>query len=247
MLFLTYHIIADSETGAGELFTVSAKTLREHLTRLKMHGFEAGTVDALTSGQLAGKRCFVTFDDGTIDHLDTVAPILEGEGFRGVFFIPTEKIGGTGRLERSHIEELHRRGHEIGCHSHEHRRLDTMSDWELDRQLEQSCELLGEITGSRPRILAPPGGYTGRRVRSACERAGMKALRTMKWGINQKPDLLDLETIALYRDFPMARFEKILNGQGLRSLRALYFGKQMLKALLPISLYERARNLVFRK
>lgn len=247
MLFLTYHTIADSAPGPGELFTVSAEALQAHLSLLVRCGFAPGSIDDLTSERCGPKSCFITFDDGTLDHFEVVTPILESRNLRGIFFVPTEKLGGKGRLERSHIAELHQRGHVIGCHGHEHRRLDALSDSEIDEQLARSCGLLGEITGHRPVILAPPGGYTNGRVRAACSRAGMKALRTMKWGMNQKPALLDLETIALHRDFPVARFEKILNGQGLRSLRALYFGKQMLKALLPISLYERARNLVFRK
>jgi peptidoglycan/xylan/chitin deacetylase (PgdA/CDA1 family) len=247
MLFLTYHSITNADSKPEELFAVSAARLREQLTLLKRSGFEQGCLRGLFLKETAQKVCFVTFDDGTIDHFEIVAPILESEGVRGIFFVPTEKIGGNGRLERIHIAELYRRGHVIGCHSHAHRRLDKLDDREIDDQLRKSIGLIGEITGTRPTILAPPGGYTNSRVRAACERAGLLGLRTMKWGLNKKMDLLDLETIALHRDFPMARFEKILNGRGLRSLRMIYFSKQMLKALIPISLYERARNLVFRK
>lgn len=247
MLFLTYHIIADTAPKSGDLFTVRGDALSEQLNHLKQSGFESGNMSDLLESRPGGKSCFVTFDDGTVDHYETVAPILEMSGFRGIFFVPTEKIGGKGRLARGEIAELNKRGHEIGCHSHEHRRLDTLSENEIDAQLERSCGMLGEITGQRPRILAPPGGYTNGKVRAACERAGMKALRTMKWGLNERVNLANLETIALYRDFPMARFEKILNGQGLRRLKALYFGKQLLKSILPLSLYEQARSIVFRK
>ena len=247
MLFLTYHIVSEPKADASGLFTVRPAVLREHLSRVLGAGFKPANASDLAIGRADAKSCFFTFDDGSIDHYETVAPTLETHGLRGIFFVPTEKIGGKGRLERSHIAELHKRGNEIGCHSHEHRRLDALSNSAIDDQLARSCGMLGEITGHHPVILAPPGGYTNGKVRAACARAGMQALRTMKWGLNEKPNLSDLETIALYRDFPMARFEKILNGKGLRRLRALYFGKQMLKALLPISLYERTRNLVFRK
>ena len=247
MIFLTYHAIADSEPKSEELFSVSVAALREHISRVHQRGFEPGNVGDLTSGRCGARSFFITFDDGTIDHFKIVAPILESHGLRGIFFVPTEKLGLPGRLERHQVKDLHDRGHEIGCHSHEHRRLDRMSADEIAEQLERSCNLLGEITGQRPRILAPPGGYTNGRVRAACANAGMRALRTMKWGLNKKANFFDLETIALHRDFPIARFEKIIDGRGLWRLRATYVGKQMLKSLLPIGLYEHARNFVFRK
>lgn len=235
MLFLTYHEISAEALAANGLFTVSAETLEKHVAIISERRFESISADDLLVGRVNEQSIILTFDDGTIDHFEIVAPLLERHGISGIFFVPTEKLGMPGRLERQHVKELHDRGHEIGCHSHEHRRMDWMSAPEIANQLRRSCDILGEITGQSPRILAPPGGYTNGRV------------RTMKWGVNRNLKMDDLETIALHRDFPIARFGKILDGQGLWRLRATYVGKQMLKSLLPINLYEHARNFVFRK
>ena len=247
MLFLTYHEISAAALNANGLFTVGADTVEKHIATLRERQFEPKNASDLVAGRVSGRSYFLTFDDGTIDHFEIVAPLLERHGISGIFFVPTEKLGMPGRLERQHVKELHDRGHEIGCHSHEHRRMDRMSDPEIANQLRRSCDILGEITGQSPRIFAPPGGYTNGRVRTGCANAGMRALRTMKWVVNRNLKMDDLETIALHRDFPIARFEKILDGRGLWRLRATYIGKQMLKSLLPINLYEHARNFVFRK
>ena len=247
MLFLTYHEISAEALAANGLFTVSAETLEKHVAIISERRLESISADDLLAGRVNEQSYILTFDDGTIDHFEIVAPLLERHGISGIFFVPTEKLGMPGRLERRHVKELHDRGHEIGCHSHEHRRMDRMSDPEIANQLRRSCDILSEITGQSPRIFAPPGGYTNGRVRTGCANAGMRALRTMKWGVNRNLKMDDLETIALHRDCPIARFGKIRDGQGLWRLRATYVGKQMLKSLLPINLYEHARNFVFRK
>ncbi len=248
MLFLTYHVIVAGDTVATDgVFSVGASALEAHVQCLAERQFSAGALAPFLAGAGSQKSFLLTFDDGTADHYELVAPLLERHGLRGVFFVPTEKIGLPGRLTREQLQELHARGHEIGCHSHAHRRLDVLSVGEIAHQLTTSCDLLEEITGQRPRILAPPGGYTSARIRAAALNAGLAAVRTMKWGVNQRLKLDDLETIALHRDFPVARLAKILDGRGLWKFRALYLCKQMLKSFLPISLYERTRNLVFRK
>lgn len=245
MVFLTYHRITLSREA--DIFSVSRDEFGAHIRLLAEKRLTQMSADELfmEGGNKSG--FVVSFDDGTLDHIELAAPRLEESGLRGIFFVPTEKIGRPGRLTREQVGELSARGHEIGCHSHEHRRLDVLSDSEITRQLTTSCEILESITGKRPRILAPPGGYTTMRVRAVAAASGLGAIRTMKWGLNRTLRRDDLETIALHRDFPIARFGKILDGQGLWRLRATYVGKQMLKSLLPINLYEHARNFVFRK
>ncbi len=245
MVFLTYHRITLSREN--DIFSVGRDELRAHFRLLAEKRLNKMTVDDLFLDRGNKSGFLMSFDDGTLDHIQLAAPALEEFGLKGIFFVPTEKIGRLGRLTRQHISQLSERGHEIGCHSREHRRLDTMCDSEIACQLTTSCKILESITGKPPRILAPPGGYTNRRVRAVAAASGLGAIRTMKWGLNRTQQLDDLETIALHRDFTIARLSKILDGHGLWRLRALFLSKQALKKFLPISLYERARSLVFRK
>ena len=62
----------------------------------------------------------ITFDDGGVSALQTTADLLEKYGWRGVFFVTTDRIGTPTFLNADHVRELHRRGHVIGSHSCSH-------------------------------------------------------------------------------------------------------------------------------
>jgi peptidoglycan/xylan/chitin deacetylase (PgdA/CDA1 family) len=245
MIFLTYHQI--SLLDAADFYTVPVRFLQDHLTVLCRKTFTCGTVNDLVAGRAKTTDYFMTFDDGTSDHIEIVAPLLEKRGMKAIFFVPTAKLGQAGRLSREQVVELAKRGHEIGCHSHEHRRLDTLSASEIREQLRVSSDILSELTGQKTQILAPPGGYTSPMVQKIAVELGMPLVRTMKWGINRSPVLNDLETIALNRKFPVAKLEKILDGRGLLPFKMLYAAKQTAKALFPLRLYECVRNAMFRR
>ena len=105
-----------------------------------------------------------TFDDGTLDHLETAAPELEKRGWRGTFYInpqsnnrPPEKL-----LDWNGIRELYRRGHEIGNHTMSHchpskwettKRYDLLA-WEIAESQRQFSEHLG----MRPKSYTAPFG-----------------------------------------------------------------------------------------
>ncbi|MFM8457454.1 MAG: polysaccharide deacetylase family protein, partial [Chthoniobacterales bacterium] len=135
MVVLTYHRIPARADGS-DFYAVDVNTLATHLDVLRSHGYEPGLFDDICAG--TGRSFSLTFDDATIDHIDTAAPLLESNNIRGIFFIPTTKLGKPGRLTRAHIAGLSERGHEIGSHSHEHLRLDRMPQAEIRAQLETS-------------------------------------------------------------------------------------------------------------
>lgn len=245
MLFLTYHKIAQGDSA--EFYTIRAEVLREHLELLRRVEKRPANIESLLNKSAGQDDYFVTFDDGTADHFELVMPILEEFGIRGVFFVPTDKLDRPGSLSRAQVLELSGRGHEIGCHSHKHRRLDTQSDDSIREQLTVSTTIIAQLTGKMPRILAPPGGFTSHSVRRISGELGMPLIRTMKWGLNCPLVLNDLETIPINRKFSSAKLEGILAGRRLARLRFLYNLKEAAKALVPLRLYERVRNGIFRR
>lgn len=69
----------------------------------------------------------LSFDDGTRDHAEIVAPLLEKYGFTGWFFVPsgwvvTEKGGNQGSLTHEQLLQLDKH-HVVGCHTETHCRL----------------------------------------------------------------------------------------------------------------------------
>ena len=244
ILFLTYHKVAAQAEDDADFYTVSHDTLAQQLHALAAAGRSPMDATALQkTGPAGAAQCFVSFDDGTQDHREIVFPLLQQLGLRGVFFVPTARRNQPGYLTSAQLRELADAGQTIGCHSHEHKRLDVMSSEEIHRQLETSRKILRDITGVEPWIFAPVGGFMNAAVRDAALNSGLRVIRTMRWGFNQRPDFATLETIPLNRHTTDREFQNILAG---RQSRLLYFGKQAAKALVPARAYERLRGWIFR-
>ncbi len=244
MLILTYHIIrAVHAPVSSDFYTISETQLQRQLAALRQAGRKCLEPAALLDKKNSDKNFLLTFDDGSIDHLEIVAPILERNDCRAIFFIPTSKLDRAGYLNKAQVRTLSEQGHSIGVHSHEHRRMDQSSDSEIREQLKKSSGLLEEITGRLSPFFAPPGGYFNSRVQSVALGLGFKIIRTMKWGYNKRIDLTALETIPVNRTMTEKKFQKILE---FKNNGWLYAGKEGLKTILPMQGYVRLRNAVLR-
>lgn len=246
ILFLTYHRVCatDAERDPAEVYTVSAEQLAAHLQALEAAGLTPAPPETLLQPDAASVgRCYLSFDDGTSDHAELVLPALRARNWRAVFFVPTAKLDRPGRLSRTQLRQLADAGHTLGCHGHEHRRMDTMRAGEMCEQLDTALRILRESTGAAPWIFAPPAGYLNGALRAAALERGLRVIRTMRWGFNRRPNFTALETVPIYRDTDAAAFAAILAG---RQPRGLYAAKETLKALVPIRVYERLRLLAFR-
>jgi peptidoglycan/xylan/chitin deacetylase (PgdA/CDA1 family) len=242
MIFLTYHKVReDSRHSPGDFYTVSKERLAEQLETLRTREFREISLPDLLSKKADERSYALSFDDGTTDHFDVVLPVLQERGRHGIFFFPTSKLNRRGHFTLAQVRELAAAGHAIGSHGHDHIRLDVLPADEIERQLSLSMEIIADVTGTPPVIFAPPGGYLNKRVQSVAARLGLRAIRTMKWGLNAKLDLSALECIPLNRHVTRAQFSEILNGRGLGWLKFLYLSKQFVKAIVPSHAYERLR------
>jgi peptidoglycan/xylan/chitin deacetylase (PgdA/CDA1 family) len=233
--------------GVRDFYAVHAEALSAQWDVLRARGYVSGSFDDLTQSAAPARHFILTFDDATADHAKVAAPLLEARGLRGVFFIPTAKLNQPDRMTSADVAELARRGHEIGSHSHEHRRLDGMSRERVKKQLETSRSILGAITGRPPRAFAAPGGYTNRQLCNIAADCGMTVQRTMKWGLNKNLEPMNLETIPIHAGMSAENLTQILSGQNLWLWRLRYQSKEILKRLLPLSWYENLRGTVTRR
>ena len=244
ILFLTYHKVAARAEDDTDFYTVSRDSFSRQLQALTVAGKPPLDPVALRGTPPSPKeQCFLSFDDGTQDHHEIVFPLLQRLGRRGVFFVPTAKLDRPGYLTSAQLRELAAAGHTIGCHSHDHKRLDVMSPEEIQRQLDTSRKILHDTTGVEPWIFAPVGGFVNATVRDAARRSGLRVIRTMRWGFNRRPNFAALETIPINRHTTDREFENMLAG---RQSRLLYFGKQAAKAMVPGRAYERLRSWIFK-
>jgi peptidoglycan/xylan/chitin deacetylase (PgdA/CDA1 family) len=138
-------------------------------------------LDLLEGGTGRRQGCLLTFDDGGVSAITTIAPMLEDFGWRGHFFITTDYIDAPGFLSREQIRELRRRGHVIGSHSCTHRgRMSSLPVERLVKEWGISKEILSGLIGEEVTTAAVPSGYYAPRVAEAAALVGLKALFTLE-------------------------------------------------------------------
>jgi peptidoglycan/xylan/chitin deacetylase (PgdA/CDA1 family) len=243
MLVLTYHKVLENPKADEEFYTVGAARLREQLDTLAESGLQCLAPEPLVEGKTpSGPGYLLTFDDGTLDHYEVVLPLLTERRLKAVFFVPTAKLGRPGYLTASHAGEISQAGQTLGLHSHEHKPLDRLSEEEIRTQMELSHKKLTELAGRPMHWFAPPGGFFNANVRRVAGEFGVGAVRTMRWGYNRRLDLMALETVPLNRYSTAADFARAVKFQ---RRPAVYTMKQLVKAMLPLPLYERMRRRAF--
>ena len=240
MICLNYHRV--DAAAQPDFYTLDPARLAEHLVSIRELGLRVmGSAEVLAAEADSG-MVMLHFDDGTEDHFQHVFPLLERAGSTGVFFISSAKIGSPGYLNIDQVKQLAAAGHDIECHGHSHRRMDTMLPDDLDRELATSVGLIREWTGRVPRILAPPGGYVSQGVIETGRRHGLTTIRTMRWNTNHIPLGGMLDCLVVTGATSDEKVRQWLEGKGLMELRAAYLVKQAVKSLLPINLYLKIRS-----
>ena len=122
---------------------------------------------------------FLTFDDGGASFHTPIADMLEPLGWRGHFFITTDRLGQPGFLASGQVRELHDRGHVIGSHSRSHpTRMAALTRREMDREWRESVDRLSGIVGEAVKVASVPGGYYSRQVGESAAAAGIEVLFT---------------------------------------------------------------------
>jgi peptidoglycan/xylan/chitin deacetylase (PgdA/CDA1 family) len=163
---LTYHEIG--EQGSPYLYFVPAGRFREHLAEV------ANTVGALNS-----RRIELSFDDGHVSHRELAMPILDEYGLKATFFITAGWTGKRlGYMTEQQVRELSQAGHSVQSHGWSHRMLTLCTDQELRDELDESKNMLEDLTGEPVQALSAPNGRWNRRVLEAAADSGYQFVYT---------------------------------------------------------------------
>lgn len=145
-----------------------------HLDAIAATGLEIGLLRAPGDRPAAA----LTFDDGGASVL-AIADALERRGWRGHFFVTTERIGTDGFASADEVRALADRGHDVGSHSHTHPTyMARLGDAELAREWTVSRDVLADVLGAPPATAAVPGGSVSDGVVHAVAEAGYRVLMT---------------------------------------------------------------------
>ncbi|MEO8593454.1 MAG: polysaccharide deacetylase family protein [Candidatus Solibacter sp.] len=181
-LGIMYHDVVENGDFASSGFPGEGadvyKLRREDFVQ-HLDAIAAATVAVSTVRSLSGRPVLLTFDDGGASFHHPIAELLEQRGWRGHFFITTDRIGTPGFLSEAQVRDLHGRGHIIGSHSCSHpTRMAALSRAELDREWGQSVARLSSLLGEPVKTASVPGGYYSRAVGESAAAAGIEALFT---------------------------------------------------------------------
>ena len=185
---LLYHDVTDKGEldssgfpGAGaNTYKLTKEIFREHLAGIH-EAIETppATLSGVRGGMKVSCPLFLTFDDGGVSAYLPIADMLESYGWYGHFFVTASYIGSPSFLNVRQIQELRRRGHEIGSHSYSHPSRMAHCTWEeMVDEWTTSRKMLSDILGEEVGMGSVPGGYYSRNVAEAAFSSGIRVLFT---------------------------------------------------------------------
>jgi peptidoglycan/xylan/chitin deacetylase (PgdA/CDA1 family) len=130
-----------------------------------------------------------TFDDVPKSAATSGAGILEAHDARGTFYISGGLVSTTvspdwAAIDAEDIVDLHRKGHEIGCHTFSHQRACDLSAESLAAEIEDNLRYLCSLDPSiKVENFAYPFGY-GSFIRKQQLRTAFQSCRSIMPGVN---------------------------------------------------------------
>lgn len=182
---LAYHAVghADDEQDPDRL-VLDPRRFESQLRLLRRLGYDfATTADvAASGGPPARGTAVLTFDDGWLDAVTTVAPLLRRLGISATFYVCPGWFdegqhplvaGVVGKLlTADDVRALATSGMDVASHSMLHRDLRTLGDDELAEDVTASKAALERLLDRPCRTFAYPYGLVDDRVAKAVSDAG---------------------------------------------------------------------------
>jgi peptidoglycan/xylan/chitin deacetylase (PgdA/CDA1 family) len=192
----------------------------------------------------------LTFDDGG-DSAIAIATMLERRGWRGHFFVVTDRLGTPGFVTAEQVREIADRGHVIGSHTHTHPRpLSRLPGAAIADEWRRSRDILAELLGAPPYLAGVPGGDVSSLVVAAAGDAGYRTLMTSEptQSIASRGGLTVVGRYTIWSSTPPARAAALAAGSRPAVSRAWlgWNAKKLAKRVAP-SVYRRARETVRRR
>lgn len=163
---LMYHRVAPASTATNAVsadLTVTPQDFRAQMAWLAREGYtpisQVQLFRAMMEGDpLPARPLVLTFDDGYVDMVDEVLPVLQRRGWPATMFVITSRIGQPAFLTWPQIERLDAAGMEVASHTVDHVELPTLDPAERERQLVESRRVLEKRLGHMVRWFCYPVG-----------------------------------------------------------------------------------------
>ncbi len=120
------------------------------------------------------KKIAISFDAAYGDqYTPQILDILDGYNVKTTFFLVGFWIDKYGEV----LEEIHRRGHEIGNHSTTHPQMSKLTVEEINNELETTAEKIKAVTGKDPILFRPPFGDYNNKVIETAQQLGYYSIQ----------------------------------------------------------------------
>ena len=170
-----------------------------------LHGGEATVMaDAVYQGQTTEQKVALAINvDWGEDIIPEMLQVLKANDVKATFFV-------TGRFAEKFpevVQQISEAGHEIGNHGYKHPHPDQLSVAQNQKDITDSEVIMEKLTGTKPRLYAPPYGEHGQTCLQAAEQCGYT---TILW----TADTVDWEEPAPSHDTLVQRVtgDKLTNG-----------------------------------
>lgn len=220
---LMYHYVGDLPDDADETrtdLTLSPDLFRAHMDYLFYQGYTPVSLydldDALLTGSaLPPKPVILTFDDGYVDHYNTVFPVLKQYGFTATFFIiiGTADANDPNHLSWDQIRTMSDAGMDMESHTKTHADLRNRSYEFLVYELLGSRESLAAYTDRVSHMFSYPVGHYDDNVLSVIESMPIWRAVTTQPGIYETTDnRFELPRLRIHNVTGVAGLQSLLEG-----------------------------------
>ena len=172
----------------------------------------------------------LTFDGWSPADFAGVIPILQSYDFPAVFFLVSwclsDESGETSTQYRKELLQLASSGYTIGCHTHTHQDLTTLSMADLEQEVMGSRKLLEQVLGQQVDTFCYPYGACDSRVASVVQKAGFDVAFTVDLGgVSAGDDPYQLKRAPILGEPGPRGFAAYLSGTVVRSGAILLYWK----------------------
>jgi peptidoglycan/xylan/chitin deacetylase (PgdA/CDA1 family) len=161
---------------------------------------------------IPSRAAVLTFDGGYRSQIDNALPTLETMRLSATFF-PLSAGLDDAEVSGRDLAALAARGYTIGCHSHTHPDLTTLSPDDLEREVAGSRRILEDAVGRPVTVFCYPDGLWNTRVAAAVRSAGFEVAFTIDLGgLNAGDDPYELRRIPVLGEPGPTQFAAFLRG-----------------------------------
>ncbi|WP_418641878.1 polysaccharide deacetylase family protein [Vibrio chaetopteri] len=220
MPVIMYHRFIKDDSGKGVHGTyLHIDMFDKHMALLKKMGFETLTFEDLQDGRLirrleANQRyIMLTVDDGYVDNLELMLPVLQKHDFKAVVYVVTGEtfnrwdVENPSNPEKSvplmnakQVKQLAESGHiEIGGHTLTHPKLDTLTDEQQRFEIIENKKALEATLGKSLTSFAYPFGEHNQASKQIAKEAGYQyAVATNSGPLAFHQDPYQVRRIAIF-------------------------------------------------